>query len=350
MISYWKNKLFSGSLLLPIAMMAAAAIATVSLLSGCTKKDDRPEIWIYTSYYNYVVQDFDAALKVKFPEYAIKWYQSGGENVAAKINAELLNGKSKADLILSSDLFWYEDLRRKDALLPYESPREKDIVYPLHDPTHSWAVSRFPVMGIAYNADVYSEADAPKSFADLTNPRFKNKVSMGSPLESGTTFGTVALLSQRLGWEYFEKLRANGILSAGGNSAVINRIETRERPVGIVLMENVITARKKNPKLKFVYPVEGAIIIPNPIAIMKSTAHPEATKRIYDFFFSSDGQLPNLKGDIYGAFADMPAPGGERPFTKILSGSKFILDQKTLVYIRDHRDEIKSRFAKLILE
>src|SRR5207253_1444548 len=117
------------------------------------------------------------------------------------------------------------------------------------DTEHFWAVSRLPVMVIGYNTDIYKEAEAPKSFADLVLPKFKNKIAMGSPLESGTTFTTVALLSEKLGWDYFSKLRANGALSAGGNSAVLSRIETKERPVGIILLENLLAARRKNPKI-----------------------------------------------------------------------------------------------------
>ena len=91
-----------------------------------------------------------------------------------------------------------------------------------------------PVMVIGYNSDSLNEQAAPKSFLELAAPEFKGKVAMGSPLESGTAFTAVAMLAKKLGWDYFKKLRANDVLAAGGNSAVISRIETKERPIGIV--------------------------------------------------------------------------------------------------------------------
>ena len=67
-----------------------------------------------------MVQDLNVRLTKSFPDVEFKWYQSGSENVAAKVNSEVLSGQSQADLILTSDSFWYEELKTKGKLLAYD--------------------------------------------------------------------------------------------------------------------------------------------------------------------------------------------------------------------------------------
>ncbi|MEW6056901.1 MAG: extracellular solute-binding protein [Bdellovibrionota bacterium] len=324
-------------------------VALFSLFVGCTKKEQGPTIWIYASFYNHVVQEYDAKLKAKFPNVNFRWYQSGSENIAAKVNSELLSGKTQADLILTADLFWYEDLKAKGVLLKYPSPATSSLAPQFRDPEFAWAVSRVPAMVIAYHSDVYGDAQAPKSFSDLVQPQFKNKVAMGSPLESGTTFTTVAQLSRKLGWDFFKKLRANGAISAGGNSAVMAKIETKERPVGIVLLENIIATRRKNPKIKWVFPKEGIVSVPSPIAITSTTSNPELAKQVYDYFFSKEGQEVLLKGDHHGIFADAPAPEGAPDLTKLLAIS-LPWNSTILHEVHRERDNIKKQFTSIMLE
>ncbi|MBI3556632.1 MAG: extracellular solute-binding protein [Deltaproteobacteria bacterium] len=327
---------------------ALVSIAALMLVEGCTKKSGQT-LWIYTSIYPHVVEDLTAKVAAKFPGVDIKWYQGGSENVAAKVNSELLSGKTQADLIISSDLFWYEDLRAKNQFLAYDSPAAAKVPAQFKDPGHFWSASRVPVMVVAYNSDVYTASDAPKGFADLALPKFKDKVAMPSPLESGTTFTAVALIQRKLGWDYFSKLRANGVISAGGNSAVMARIESKERPVGMVLLENILTARKRNPKIVAVYPNEGAVTIPSPIAITANTAQPELAKQVYDYFFSKEAQEALTKGDMYSIFTDIAPPAGAEPWMKVLAAS-MPWNLNVIQEVRAQREPIKQQFSKLMLE
>lgn len=332
-----------------LSTLKLLVLTGVLAFTGCTKKTSGPSLWIYTSAYNHVVQMYKADLEKRFPNVQFNFYQSGSENVAAKVNSELLSGKTQADLILTSDPFWYEDLKQKKVLMPYASPLAKGVPAAYKDPENHWVTSRVPIMVIAYNSDAISEAEAPRGFADLALPKFKDKVAMGSPLESGTTFTTVAMLSKKLGWDYFDKLSVNGAISAGGNSAVMSRIETKERPVGIVLLENVIQVQRKNPKIKAVYPSEGVVPIPSPVAIVASTTQPELAKQVYDYFFSKDGQEVMRKGDVHSIFNDFQTPDGARPLSEFMSKA-MQWDTKLIQDIRAEREQIKERFSKAMLE
>lgn len=320
------------------------------LTSGCTKKSEGPTLWIYTSLYNHVVQDLDLKLKNKFPGVTFRWYQSGSENVAAKVNAEILAGRPQADLILTSDPFWYEDLKAQKKLMSYRPAQSEGVPSNLKDPDGYYTTARVPLMVIAYHSDVFDASRAPKGYVDLLDSRFKNQISMGNPLESGTVFTSVALLSQKLGWDYFSKLRAQGIVAAGGNSTVVSRIETKERPVGIALLENVLATQRRNPKIQFVIPVEGAILIPSPVGILASTPFPKVAQEVADFLFSKEGQDSIIqKGDMHSPLPGMASPQGA-PVWEFVQAHSMTWNPQILAAVYKERTGIKKQFSAKVLE
>src|SRR4051812_11440105 len=95
------------------SLLALIAFATLS----CSKKNQQT-LTIYTSTYKEVIEIYKPELKKAFPDLDIEWYQAGSENVAAKVMAEMQGGGVNADMIMTSDLFFYQELKKSGQLLP----------------------------------------------------------------------------------------------------------------------------------------------------------------------------------------------------------------------------------------
>ena len=342
-----KNPFARASILAPRFVMAAALGAALILaLGACTPK--KPKIWIYTSIYKEVVEEMKPELQAAVPDADIEWFQNGSENVAAKLNAEIAAGKPKADLVLTSDPFWYLELKRTGHLLNYISAIQKDLPAGYADPEGAFATVRLPVMVIGYNSKTMTEADLPKTWKALAEAKYAGKLTMPSPLESGSAFTAVALLSKKLGWDYFKDLRKLNVLAAGGNGAVISRMETNERPLGIVLLENILKAQTKGSPIKAIYPEDGVIPVVSPIAILKETEHPELAKKVYDWFYIEAAQKAMVKSGMYPALAAIPSPVGARTLAEVqkqmMPWNPQILDE-----LFGQRDTIKNRFTEIVL-
>ena len=314
---------------------------------SCTRNFDKPDFWIYTSLYKDTLSAITPLLEKKFPRVTFQWYQSGSENVAARVNAELSSGRTQADLLITSDPFWYVELRETGHLLNYETKVTRTSHF--SEGNGAFVIQRVPVVVMGFNSEAIPKDQAPKSWRDLLDPKWKGKVSMGSPLESGTSFSTVAQLVQRWGWKYFQDLRKNEILSAGGNSAVVSRLETKERPIGIVLLENILEARKRGSPIEAIYPSEGAIVIPGPIAIASATRHPELAKQVYDYFLGPEIQgIIVHRAGMYSPVLVDETPKDALPFPTILT-STFQWGDKKLVELFQQRNDIKKRFTETVL-
>lgn len=258
------------------------------------------EVWIYTSMYPSVIDAVDPQIRALYPELDPKWYPAGSEKVAQRIDAEWSAGGSKACLVLTSDPFWY--VAHADRLQPHLPPNVLHVPRDLVDLDGRWVTARISLMVMAAG----SQADRPASFRDLADPRFANRVTMPDPLASGTAFTTIASWSPEL----TSAVLANGTVAAGGSAAVLNRLERGEKDVGVLLLENLLAARRKGSLVEPVFPTDGAVAIPGPIALTADCPNPSGARAVYDFLLSPAGQQAMIDGDMYAAIPDLPPPAG----------------------------------------
>ena len=294
--------------------MKKIAIGLVLFLTfaSCSKKEDpRTQLWVYTSLYKEVLATYDEALRRELPDIEVKWFQSGSENVASKLLAELSGGRTRADLLMSSDLFFYQELVREKKLVPLDLASVAPLPAELVDPGRYFAVMRFPVMVIAYNKTKLGGLPVPQSFKDLLLPAYKGKLVMPSPLESGTALSSILFLNKLYPETFFAGLRANEVVAQGGNGAALAKIQSGEKPVGLVLMENVLQAREKgNISVEFVVPEEGALPMPSPLAILSDTKHPIQAQRLAAWMLGRTAQELISRGWHYAALPGIKAPHG----------------------------------------
>ncbi len=318
------------------------------LILGC-KETNPNEIWIYTSMYKDTVTDLESKFKSQFPEMDIRFYQAGSEEIAAKVNAEMLAGGTKADIFIFSDRFWFEEAAELGKLHQYR-PKGSESVDPLFKHPNGYYTSvSHPLMVMVYNSDDYTEATAPKTFKEMSDPKWKDKFATGSPLSSGTNFSTVAFLQKIYGWEYFKGLRANNTISEGGNSSVVRRVQTKERPVGWVLLENVLRL-KADSKIKTIYPEDGAIVQSNVFAIAKKEKKsPANAEKVADWYFSKDGQEAMTRSFMYSALPDFPAPKGAKELKEVLKTAPKWTPE-LLKEIMEKREEIKEEFTHIMFQ
>lgn len=324
------------------ALAVSLLVSLIWLGSGCTHKN---QVWIYTSMYKEVVAEMKPELERALPGIEVRWYQGGSETVAARINTELVAGRTQADLVLTSDPFWYNELKKAGKLQAYNSPAARTVPAQYADPEHFFTTVRLCLMVLGYNPEAVDVA--PLGWADLKNARFSGHISMGSPVESGTTFTATAMLVRVFGWEWFTELRRGDLIAAGGNGSVINRIETHERPVGMVLLENILKAAKKGSPIRAVYPVEGAIAVPSPIALLADSRNPELARKVYDWFFTREAQTAIVRGSMYSPVPGMPTPEGARAWAQV---PLMKWDAQVLEALYSQREQIKNKFQEAVIK
>ena len=265
-------------------------------------------MWIYTAIYQDQVDQFEALADVELPEIDLQWFQAGSEKITQRWEGEHSAGGSPACILATSDPSWYVDLADRGLLVAYVSPRALDLPRAWVTPYYAAHHIDLMVIGAA------NGVPAPSSFSALVEPQWKGRFSSGDPFSSGTTFTTVSAWDQLYGQEWLQRLRDNGWVMAGGNSAVLSRIESGEKPIGVVLLNNLLT---KPGAAQIIFPEDGAVPIPGPVAIPTDCPEKAAAQRVEDWLMGVSAQELVVKSRMHSPFPGMPAPEGAPPLEQI---------------------------------
>ncbi len=231
--------------LLSLVALASCRIesAAPATAGTCAASSPSGDVWVYTSMYRHVLDALDPVLKAELPQVTVHWFQAGSEKVLARLDGELAAGGTQADLLATSDPFLYARLAREGRWLRYVSPNSlrtpRELVVDLDG---QYSALRLSTMVIVYRQGLVSP---PQSWSALTDARFRGDVALGDPLTSGTAFTWAVFMSQLYGDDWFAKLRANDARIAGGNAAVLQKIEGGEAKVGVLLLENALAAQRE---------------------------------------------------------------------------------------------------------
>lgn len=334
-------------LITKIAVIFSILITFGANLISCSSSND--EIWVYTSTYPDVIKMLETALEKELPNIKVKFFQGGSENVQARIALEQQAGDVKANIVLTADYIWYVKMAKQGFWESYTPKTSYTIPENLKGPNNSFVTNKLPMLVIGYNKKLVKKDDLPKTFKELADPKWKGKISSGSPLESGSNYSLYMNLVYKYGYDHIKKLRQNDIIAAGGNSSTIRRIVTGERPVGMVLLENVLKEQKTNPNIGIVFPKDGVIITPNPTGIVKGSRNMAKVKKVYDFLFSKLGQEIAVKGHVHSIDPKVAAPGNMKPLNEIAKNS-FEFTDKYLEFAVKEEKHFKTKFKKIVLE
>jgi iron(III) transport system substrate-binding protein len=299
------------------------------------------KVLLYTSVPQQLATQFAEAFMKKRPDIKVEIFRSGSTEVGAKMAAEREVGGIRADLLWLADAPIYYELRDKGELAPYISPEAKSIPDDLKDPKGFFTGARLINMIIAVNKEVTPLKDAPKSWKNF--PDVGKKAAMGNPLYSGSNFVTVATFVKRDGWGWFEKARAKGVAVLRGNSEAATALAGKEFGVAMTLDYIVAGLAKKGAPLEIIWPEDGVISVPSPIAIMKGTKQLDASKAFVDYVLSKEGQEFLVKQEVIPVRGDVKPPQGQPSASQI----KFI--PIPYEWAAENAPAIREKFEKLML-
>ena len=278
-----------GALLLAIVMVFSI------LLTGCgggDKKAATPaaggkKLIIYTSMKESLISGIVDGFKKKHPGIEVDYQSAGAGKLMAKIAAERQSGKILADVIWTSEIPDFYSMKKEGILEQYKTPLIKEILNPFEDYDGYFTAARLGTLGIAINTDKIKTP--PAQWSDLLKPEYKGAFGIADPALSGTSYMSVALLEKQFGWEFFEKLRANGARIGKGSGQVID--DTASGELAASLAVDYITNDKvaKGAHMALYYPPE-LLVAPSPVAIFKGSANLDAAKLFVDYLLGKEAQ------------------------------------------------------------
>ncbi len=244
--------------------------------------------WYVAHYSTEYANRYAQAFTAKYPGVKVNVVRATSGVVYQRAMQELKVGTPQVDVLGSADIGHYLEMKNKGQLETFRPangatllPRLRDV-----DPDGQYHVTGFGLMGIIYRKDKVKAEDAPKSWLDLADPRWKNQVALSHPAFSGSVATWVVAMTALHGWSYFEKLE-KGKPQIGRSLLDTNTmLKTGERLVGIAYMPQAVQDIAKGEPLGLVYPSDGSVLIVGCSAIVKGARKPAAARLFMEFLQS----------------------------------------------------------------
>src|ERR1700709_104183 len=201
---------------------APPAEAITAQLIEAAKKEGKV-VW-YTSIDLSVSEKIGAAFKAKFG-IEVRAERTGAERVYQRIGQEYASNVHAVDVANSSDAAHLLAWKRQGILLPYVPEAVAKYYKPEHrDADGTFAGFRATLSPIAYNTKLVKAEDAPTSFKDLLDPKWKGKIVKAHPGYSGTILTATFQMVRDIGWGYYQNLAKQKIMPGQSATAPPKKI------------------------------------------------------------------------------------------------------------------------------
>ena len=246
----------------------------------------------------------------------VQLLRTGGQAVLRRILPEIAAGHPGADVITMSDAGAANGMAKQGQLVAFRPVGFDKVLDVVKDPQGRWIAQRLQLSGIPVRTDKVAPADVPKTWSDLTQPKYKGLMVMPDPSFTAIQLVVVAMLSQKLGWDFYKALRANDTMIVQGHQQVFSTMQTGERVIGAEGSDPRSFAHGHDvPNQTIVYPSEGAFFVSSPTAIIKGAKNLANAQAWYDWALQPATQELGKK---YTAYQGLTVKGAVPPKPELL--------------------------------
>ena len=247
------------------------------------------ELSIYTAWderdINALIQGFNKV----YPKVKVSGVRSEGGRGALleRLLTEIDAGKPMAD-IYSTGIPDMSAMLQRGELLSYHSPSESNI-----DPRFVFKdgllhPSANLVFMTVYNRTIIPEKEAPRTWEDLLNPKWKGKIAIDQE-PNDIVAGFLILMGKEKGESYLRQLSKNVIIRRG-RSLLVELLTAGEFPISIDVYAHRVAGAIKDGASLAAAPMPAYFSSPNVDAVLKRAPHVENAKLWIDWLQSPAGQ------------------------------------------------------------
>ncbi len=290
-------------------VLAAGAIG----LAGAAAAADN-KVVVYTAHKSSIVQKmiplFEAETGIK-----AEVVQLGSNDVVRRARAEA--AAPKADVIWSATGSVLGE--NADLLVPY-APKDQGAIDERFVSNPAWTPYTTVIYVLMVNSRMVKDADIPRTWAALSDPKWKGKIASARADNSGSAFQqmtTVLTAGGDKGWEVYGKLARNFIFS-DSSGAVPRYVADGEAALGLTLEDNALEYVAGGAPVKIAYIEDGTTTSPDGVAMVKGAPNPEPAKRFIDWALSKKTQEALVKeAGRRSVRKDVAAPGEVKPLSEL---------------------------------
>lgn len=300
--------------------IAASLAAALSALSGSSAlaadqalidaaKEEGEVVWYSSLIVNQLVRPVAEAFEAKYG-IKVQYSRTPAGEMALKLLNEIKANSVQADAFDGNSAFF--QVMPLDNLVAYAP--EAAAAYPaeLKDADGRYHAINLAVLTAGVNTSLVPDAEWPKTYDDLLDPKWKGKMAWTTDLTPNGPPGFIGnilkVYGEEKGMEYLTRLATQNIVKVPASQRVVlDQVIAGEHQIGLMTFNHhsVISAAKGAPVtwLK----MEPLVSTGNYVGLLKNSPHPNAGKLFVDFILSEEGQKVFQAANYLPAHPGVPA-------------------------------------------
>ncbi|MDZ7866758.1 ABC transporter substrate-binding protein [Acidovorax sp.] len=270
------------------AIVRAQAPALAALHDAARKEGELT--WYTVPQTSEVAEKMGRTFTARYPGIKVNVVRTTAQVAYQRLNQDLKAGTPNCDVFTSTDLAHYVDLKGRNLLLkflPAAVARQDKRVQNM-DPDGYFHASSCFMMGLVYNTQKVSAAAAPKSWADLLDPKWSGAALVAHPAYSGAAGAWCIEMRKLYGDDFFKKLAANKAHVSRSTIDAVTAVISGESSVSAGPMSLAARSAAKGNPVATLAPKEGPVLILSPTGILANTRRPNASRLFMEWMLGSE--------------------------------------------------------------
>jgi len=178
-------------------------------------------------------------------------------------------------------------LKGEGVLATFGAPERKHIDSRFKDEEGYWTdLYWYPVI-IAYNTNLVTGADVPKSWQDLLNPKWKGKITMPRD-QIGLYRVMQKAWGDEAGTRFMENLAKQDVRISKGVSDGVTLLAAGEFHLAVTRAQHIEIFKGKGAPVDWVKDLNPMAVHGSPVALMKHAPAPNTARLFLNYLFSED--------------------------------------------------------------
>lgn len=298
-------------------LLPRAAFADTVSVDAATKEGTLT--WYIAQVDSETAEVMGRAFTKQYPGIKVAVIRTTGQVAYERLMQDLKNDAPQCDVFSTTDISHMPALMKRKALANF-TPENAAAMAPAFKGLGQdgyWYPNHSTLMLMIYNTQKVKPEEAPKSWKDLLDPKWKGRIAFGHPAFSGYV-GVWALAIKNLyGWDYFDKLAKNNPRIGRSGNDPITLLNAGECNAGLgPLATTLLSASKGNP-IAPSYPTDGAVLCIGPSGVLANAPHPAAARLFMNWLLSAD--CAKVMADAFQTPVrdDVPARPGAKPLSEV---------------------------------
>ena len=298
---------------------AAEMTAHEKALYEAAKAGNETATWYESQYRTETAEAIGRAFREKYPGVGMNVIRSTAQVIFQRLSQDNRAGVTQCDVFSSTDASHLVQLKQDGLLMKYVPENQAKAIeaFRTGDADGYFHTTQVSMVALTYNTNLVKESEAPKTWLDLIDPKWKGQVSVGHPGFSGRVGNWVVAMRKMYGWEYFEKLEKNKPQIGRSIVDTVTMLTAGERKVAAGSVSSTRPSIAQGNPLAIVYPTDGALLMEDQSGILKGTKNPNAAKLLMEFLLGIEKSEIAVADENESMRPEVKNPPGVPPIDSI---------------------------------